>query len=322
MVTVALAGAGGLGMTILKAILNSKKHKVVLLSRAAKPELSAQGVEVHAVDYNDHESLVKALRGVHTIISTIAAYDSSWVTSQLAILKAAKEVGVKRFAPSEFAGMKAASFARVDLYIAKGPVWEATKASGLEYTNFATGLFMNAFVTGTPRGQEEALEGLRPWNFVVNVKLGNADIPGDGNAKVTMTTMGDVGKFVTAALDLEKWEEEMGMVGEDLTFNEVVAITEKVTKRKFLVKYKSFEELDELADNSPDFIVKFANQIQRAMAKGGAIVPPTLNNKFPEIVPWRLEAWLEKWWGGVELGEPIWGDGKMFQENGNWDGLA
>ncbi|MCJ1471954.1 hypothetical protein MMC13_000596 [Lambiella insularis] len=315
MVKVALAGAsGGLGLTILKAILDSKRHEVILLSRGPKPELSAKGVAVHPVDYKDHQSLFKALHGVHTVISAIAALDESLATSQLALLEAAREVGAKRFAPSEFVGMKDLPLAAVDLYRAKVPVWEAVKASGLQYTNFATGIFMNCFVTGTPKGQEEALEGLRPWNFVVKIKQGNADIPGDGNKKVTFTTMGDVGRFVTAALDLEKWDEEMGMVGETASFNEVLALAERITKRKFLVKYKSIEEMDDLAAHAPEPFVRFNIQVQAALANGGGVVPSTLNEKFPKIQPWKLEDWLERWWADVELDEPSWGDGKLFAE--------
>ena len=41
---------------------------------------------------------------------------------------------------------------------------------------------------------------------------------------------------MAAALDLERWEEEMGMAGETMSYNEVVAVIEKVMGRKNLVK--------------------------------------------------------------------------------------
>ena len=314
MVTVAFAGATtGLGLTLLKACLSTSKHSIILLTRSPNPSLSSQGVNVHPVNYADHHALVAALQGVHTVISSIGAVDDSMATSQLALLAAAKEAGVKRFAPSEFAGLKGSELAYPELYKPKRPVWEAVKASGLEYTNFATGIFMNTFVTGTPRGEAEALEGLRPWNFIINMKDGTADIPGDGNAKVTMTTMGDVGKFVTAALDLETWEEEMGMVGETLTYNEAVKIAEDVQKRKFLVKYKSVEEMEEMA-KSDDRLTKFANQVFVAIAMGHGEVPPTLNRFCPEVEPWSLKPWLERWWGALELPEAAWGDGGLMAD--------
>lgn len=69
MVHVALVGAStGFGLTLLHHILQSKKHQLTLLSREAKPELSALGVNVKPIDYNDHQGLVNALKGVHTVI--------------------------------------------------------------------------------------------------------------------------------------------------------------------------------------------------------------------------------------------------------------
>lgn len=302
MVKVALAGASsGLGLSILQAIRATNKHTLMLLSRHAQPSLSTLGIAVHPVTYTDHAHLVRLLRGVHTLISTIATFDSSLLTTQLALLAAAKEAGVKRFAPSEYAG---ASNEGVDGYAYKEAVWEAVRASGLEYTRFACGLFMNLFVTGTPRGEEAALAGLSRWDFVVNIRAGTADVPGDGEARVTFTESRDVAKFVAASLDLDEWEEVCGMEGETLTFNEVVILAEKVTKRKFLVKYNTVDQLKEMADADPS--ARFYNQVRVMIAEGRAEVKPVLNGLCPEVRPWRLEDWLEKWWGGVELGEPAW----------------
>ena len=59
--------------------------------------------EVLVVDYANHASLVSALKDVHTLIVTLFTADAKEaVGSQLALLRAAKEVGVKRFAPSEW----------------------------------------------------------------------------------------------------------------------------------------------------------------------------------------------------------------------------
>ncbi|KAI9878830.1 MAG: hypothetical protein M1830_010399 [Pleopsidium flavum] len=302
MVKVALAGGTtGMGLSILNEILATNKHQVVLLSRSPKPELSAQGIDVRSVDYNSHDFLVRTLRGVHTVISAIASWDDSMRTSQLALVEAAKDAGVKRFAPSEYAGP---SNDGIDLYAHKEAVWQAVKASGLEYTKFACGLFMNLFVTGTPRGEEEALSGLRPWNFIVNVKAGTADILGDGEAKATFTESRDVATFVAASLDLDKWDEISGMEGSTMSFNELVKLAEKVTERKFLIKHNSLTDLTEMINADPG--KRFYNQVRLAIAEGKLIVKPTLNEKFPQVEPWHMEEWLEKWWGGVELGEPAW----------------
>ena len=305
MVKVALAGAtgSGLGATILSAILDTHKHQVVVLSRSPNPSLTARGVDVRPVSYTDHVSLTTALRGVHTVLSTIGSFNPNEMRdSQLAIIAAAKEAGVKRFAPSEFA---IKDYGDWDVYAGKIPVWEAAKASGLEYTQFTCGIFMNYLATGTPKEGTEALSGLRPWNFVINTKAGTADLPGDGNTKLTFTRLQDVGKFVAAALDLDKWEEEMGMVGETMSYNEVVSAIEKVTKRKMLVQENSEEELKKLIEDVEG--ARFYNQVRLSIVRGTMEVKPTLNKLAPNIKPWTVEKFLETYWGGVELGEAAWG---------------
>ena len=98
------------------------------------------------------------------------------------------------------------------------------------------------------------------------------------------------------------------MVGTTVTWDELVAIAEKVTRRKFLVKYNSIEELEEIA-RSEDRFVKLMTQIRVSFAKGGYECKPVLNEMCPEVKSWGLEGWLEKWWGGVDLPEPAWGEG-------------
>lgn len=217
MITVALAGAtSGLGLTVLRHLVATNSHNIVLLSRGPQPSWSAQGVTVRETDYTSHASLTSALEGVHTVVSLIGGSESALLNSQLALVAAAKEAGVKRFAPSEFA-LKGGAY-DIDLYAGKAKVWDAVVASGMEYTRFSCGVFMNLFATGTPKdvtevgaaegaqsGEEEALAGMRPWNFVLNLKAGTADLPGDGRGKVIFTDTRDVARFVEKALGMEWW---------------------------------------------------------------------------------------------------------------------
>ena len=193
-----------------------------------------------------------------------------------------------------------------EAYTYKIPVWDAVKASVLEYTDFASGRFMNTLVTGTPKGQTEALDGMRPWAFVVDVVAGNADLPDDRSSKLTLTAISDVAKFVTAALDLDEWDKEIGMVGSTVSYNKVVTILERVTRRKFLVKRNSLAEMQELTKG--DYMTAFVNQVRIAIEKGGLVVPPTLNERLSEVKAIGVEDWIAKWWGGVEIPEPRWTD--------------
>jgi hypothetical protein len=308
MVTVALAGAtSGFGLTMLRTFhhINNGKHKLVLLSRSAKPEWTAKGIDVRPVD--------------HTLLSVIGGSIEAMRDSQLKLLTAAQEAGVRRFAPSEYAGQ---GYDGIDLYQPKAVVWEATRKSGLEYTCFSCGLFMSVFATGTPKpvtevgkcegaktGEQEALAELRPWNFVINMKAGTADYPGDGNAKLVFTDMRDIATFVFHALDVPKWPAELGMQGDVKSFREAVSIAERVQKRKFLTRENSIEVMDA---HMEDPRKRFYNQTRIAIAKGWFMVPDDLNKAFPEVKPVTCEQFIEKWWSGVELPGASWGEDASF----------
>ena len=60
---------------------------------------SMPGVTWLAVNYDDQSELVRALRGIHTVLSFIQDPENK---SQKSLIDAAIVAGVKRFAPSEW----------------------------------------------------------------------------------------------------------------------------------------------------------------------------------------------------------------------------
>ncbi|GIZ37041.1 hypothetical protein CKM354_000050400 [Cercospora kikuchii] len=328
MVIVALAGATtGFGLTMLKTFLhlnklNNGEHKLIVLSRSPQPDLSIQDLEVRVTDYNNHAQLVNNLKDVHTILSLIGGGSpEALYSAQVALIKAAVEAGVKRFAPSEYAGR---GYEGIDLYEPKARVWEVVQQSGLEYTRFECGLFMSVLATGTPKdmtevgiregctsGEEEALAGLRPWNFVINVRAGTADFAGDGSAGIVLTDMRDVARFVWEALSTErKWEPVMGMRGDVTSFKEIVKKLERMSGRKFLVRENAIEVLERETRNDPS--KAFYNQARVAMARGWALAGNELNRAYPQVKPVSVNEFIERWWAGVELGEPSWAQDQAF----------
>jgi hypothetical protein len=323
-VVVALAGAmSGLGLTVLRHLASSPPttHTYVVLSRSPQPAWTAREITVREIDYASHSSLVQALRDVHTVLSFIGGSASALRDSQLALVAAAQEAGVQRFAPSEFA-IKGGGYG-LDLYAGKREVWEAVVASGMEYTRFSCGIFMSILATGTPKsvtevgiaegaekGEQEALAGLRPWNFVVNMLAGTADLPGDGRVKVVFTDTRDVARFVEKALDLDTWPEELGMRGDLMDWREVIEVLEKVQGREFLLRENSVEEMEKVARE--DEGKRFYNQVRVALAKGEGVVGNELNEAFPDVKPTSVEEFTRKWWDGVKLGESRWEDDQSF----------
>ena len=307
MVHIALVGASsGFGRTLLRHFVDQGKHQITVLSRSENPSLTALGVTVKPVDYTSHTRLTEALKGVHTTIVTLASFDDTFRTSQLALIEAAKEAGVKRFAPSEYAHT---SYEGIDLYKPKKAVWEAVQKSGMEYTKFACGLFMNFLATGTPKGETEALAGMRAWNFVINMKAGTADLPGDGSSLMTVTEINDICRFIVESVDLDHWDEVSGMAGETLSWNEIIAAIEKVTGRKMLVKHNSKEKMEQSA---LDPSRRFYEQCRLSFLSGAGVVPGTLNEKLPDVQPISVEGYLERWWKNVELPEASWEEDRVF----------
>ena len=329
MVVVALAGAmSGLGLTVLRHLTSSQSndknnhiHTFVILSRSPQPAWTDRGITVREVDYASPSSLVQALQGVHTVLSFIGGSASALRNSQLALVAAAQEAGVRRFAPSEFA-LRGGGYG-LDLYAGKREVWDAVVTSGMEYTRFSCGIFMGLLATGTPKGvtragaeegagsgEEEALAGLRPWNFVVNVKAGTGDLPGDGRGKVVFTDTRDVARFVERALGMESWPEELGMRGDLMDWREVVGVLEEIQERDFLVRENSVRDMERVARDVEG--KRFYNQVRVALVNGEGVVGDQLNQAFPDVVPVDVKTFARKWWDDVRVDEPRWKEDQSF----------
>jgi hypothetical protein len=93
-------------------------------------------------------------------------------------------------------------------------------------------MFMNYLGQGCPADRkEEALAGLEDdltLDFI-NIKEGHTLVPvtTDGRScRLSLCELNDIGKFVAAALNLETWEKEMGMVGSTTTVEEIVWVVD------------------------------------------------------------------------------------------------
>ncbi|ORY07627.1 NAD(P)-binding protein, partial [Basidiobolus meristosporus CBS 931.73] len=220
-ITVALAGgSGGLGRYILDELLSQGKHRVVILAREPRPDLEKLGATVAVVDYANSESLLKALQGVHTVLSFIWSDDGGLKDAQIELLKAAERAGVKRFAPSEWA-LDSVSYDDVPQYADKKPIRELLSKSSIESTLFFNGLFLNYF------GKEKGY--LREVNIVYDVEKGTAVIPGTGEEPLSVTHTTDVARYVVASLEQPKWRPITGIEGERTTFNKILHSLERAT---------------------------------------------------------------------------------------------
>ncbi|TFK34755.1 hypothetical protein BDQ12DRAFT_337155 [Crucibulum laeve] len=294
---VAIAGvSNGLGHWIALALLSNPRFSVTLLTRTksndALESLITKGAILKVVDYGSSTSLAGALSGIHTVISTVWIHNN--IVPMRSLLQAAVAAGVKRFAPSEFSFSAAAN---VDLipYHVKVELWKEVQKSGLEYTAFRNGLFMDYMAAGSSVPYPGLLT-LHP--YILDVKARRAEIPGTGDERMSFTTQEDVGRFVAAAVALDKWPEEMGMEGETTTWNRIVEEAEKVVGERFTVSYVSREQLKERLKDIPEdnWMGRFVTAGNLAIIDGKAAVIPYLN-EATDVKPTNVSTFLNKYWG-------------------------
>ena len=320
MVLVAVAGgtSPALGKSIVNAIIKDGAHEVVILSRdnrgSSSQKKSKYGAPIRPVDYTSFESLIHGLSDVHTLISILKCdHPDEMVLYHQNMLEAAKATGVKRFAPSDW-GMGPVANEKIDLICAKLKIWDLCLDSGLECTRFFVGMFMNYLGQGCPMDRrEEALAGLEDDLMLdfIDIEAGHTLIPvtSEGQpCRLSLCEVNDVGRFVAAALSLETWLPEMGMVGSTTTVEEIVWVVERNGR---LMKTKTFTKADaqqRIRDFDEQLKQRFTPkalkgrmlaQMVACMCEdevGSAVIEPVLNRLCPHVKPMAFDEYLIRVW--------------------------
>lgn len=314
MPSVAIAGgtSRGLGQSIVRGILSlAPRWKPIILSRTTSPVpswleplLANNQAELRRVDYTSHSSILTALQGTHTVISVLITLDETWYPTQIALLKAAKEAGAKRFAPSEF-GVGIDAVPKIDFLVGSQEVWTACAESGLEWTRYENGLFMNYLGFGAdPSRRSEALSGRDhegEWPYYVTQRRAELPVKEDGTFPyITMTAVEDIGKFVAKSLDLETWETVSYMAGDTLRMDEVVHIAEGVMGgAKWEIVPVTKEQYDEMITNCEETETskKLWLQLGLMYTRGEGVLEPQLNRLFPDVRPLTVEGYMRRYYG-------------------------
>ncbi|KAL4773072.1 hypothetical protein BDW60DRAFT_185479 [Aspergillus nidulans var. acristatus] len=244
-------GTGGVGKTIVDVLTQQAKHQVIVLTRKAQennPILSrAKQVEV---DYANIPSLTRILNEhkVHTIISAISLYGEEDSEAQLNLIRAAEDAAeTRRFIPSEYSFVQTVDLIPLDpsikYFLDAADLLKAS--STLQFTRVIPGFFMDYW--GMPHVKTQ----LSPMTIAVDMANCEAAIPGDGNDIIAMTYSYDMARFIARLLESEKWEEFSVVVGDEITYNQLVKIGERVRGRKFKVLYDSADKVNEGAVTVP-----------------------------------------------------------------------
>ncbi|KAH9656731.1 Phenylcoumaran benzylic ether reductase 1 [Citrus sinensis] len=223
-----IGGTGYIGKFIVEASAKAGHPTFVLvrestLSDPSKSQLldhfKKLGVNLVIGDVLNHESLVKAIKQVDVVISTVG---HTLLGDQVKIIAAIKEAGnIKRFFPSEFGNdvdrVHAVEPAK-SAFATKAKIRRAVEAEGIPYTYVASNFFAAYFLPNLSQPGATA----PPRDKVV--------ILGDGNPKAVYNKEDDIGTYTIKAVDDPRTLNKILYIkppGNIYSFNDLVSLWER-----------------------------------------------------------------------------------------------
>ncbi|KAK3346890.1 hypothetical protein B0T25DRAFT_290195 [Lasiosphaeria hispida] len=244
MVRIAIAGGSGeVAREVIDALVASKKHEIIILSRNGPGLSNPHNLEWRQVDYEAIGSLTQALDDIHTVLSFVQLLRDPENKAQKNLIDAAIRAGVTRFAPSEWGSRAAGS--TMPWWAGKDDVKVYLKqvnanAKVLEYTLFQPGLFLNYLAT-----PHKTSDHLTPLNTFVDFHSRRAIVVDEYDAIMTFTTVQDMAAVVAKAVGFEgPWPEVGGIRGSRVTVSQLVEIGKRVRGGPFSLDTVKLEDLE------------------------------------------------------------------------------
>ncbi|KAJ6310686.1 hypothetical protein OIU76_015413 [Salix suchowensis] len=223
-----VGGTGYIGKFIVEASAKAGHPTFVLvrestLSNPAKSDVIDNfknlGVNFLIGDLFDHESLVKAIKQVDVVISTVG---HAQLVEQDKIIAAIKEAGnVKRFFPSEFGNdvdrTNAVEPAK-SAFATKASIRRAIEAEGIPYTYVSSNFFSGYFLPSL----NQPGAAVPPRDKVV--------ILGNGNLKAVFNKEDDIATYTIKAVDDPRALKKILYIrppANTISFNDIVSLWEK-----------------------------------------------------------------------------------------------
>ncbi|KAJ8121955.1 hypothetical protein ONZ43_g1725 [Nemania bipapillata] len=242
MVKVVVAGGSGqVAREVVDALVESKKHDIMIFTRGAAPPIAiAPGVKWKTVDYHDKEALTEALRGVHTVLSFVQLLSDPDQKAQKNLIDAAISAGVTRFAPSD-RGLDNMAWWQGKQKVREYLKELNEKETVIEYTLFQPGLFLDYFAF--PYKTSKHLDPLQTVFDFQNRRALVVD--GREDAVMTLTTVADAAAVIARAVDYGgKWPTTGGICGNRVSVSQILKIGNRVRGGPFSVEKVRTEDLE------------------------------------------------------------------------------
>ncbi|KAK3009770.1 hypothetical protein RJ639_014288, partial [Escallonia herrerae] len=223
-----IGGTGYIGKFVVEASAKAGHPTCLLVRESTIPDpakgkliesFKDAGVTLLHGDMYDHESLVKALKQVDVVISTVGHMQ---LADQVKIIAAIKEAGnIKRFFPSEFGNdvdrVHAVEPAK-SAFAVKAQIRRTIEAEGIPYTYVSANCFAGYFLPTLVQPGATA----PPRDKVI--------ILGDGNPKAIFNEEHDIGTYTIKAVDDPRTLNKVLYIRPPkniYSFNELVSLWEK-----------------------------------------------------------------------------------------------
>ncbi|KAL6511773.1 hypothetical protein OROGR_021370 [Orobanche gracilis] len=247
-----IGGAGYLGKLIVEASSKSGHPTFAFLRESVLSDpvkgkiveaFKNSGVTILIGDLYDHGSLVKAIKQVDVVISTVGHYQ--W-PDQVKIIAAIKEAGnIKRFFPSEFGNdvdrSRAVEPAK-SIFEMKTRIRRAIEAEGIPYTYVSANYFAGFSLRTLAQPGLDA----PPRDKMI--------ILGDGNAKVVFNNERDIVTYTIKAVDDPRTLNKILRIRPPknvYSLNELVALWEKKIGKTLEKEYVPEEQVLKQIQESP-----------------------------------------------------------------------
>ncbi|KAL8803971.1 MAG: hypothetical protein Q9182_002843 [Xanthomendoza sp. 2 TL-2023] len=189
---VAIVGATGTsGKYIVEALLAKGTHNITALTREGGTTQMPSGISVKKIKYDDHSSIVSALRGQDALIITMAAQAPP--EQQTKLIEAAAEAGVAWILPNEYGYDSANEALRNDIPVGAQKVQYTAlieKLGKSSWTGFCCGFWYEFSLGG----------GAERYGF--DFKNRTLTLFDDGTQPIATTTFAQVGRGVANLLAL------------------------------------------------------------------------------------------------------------------------
>jgi uncharacterized protein YbjT (DUF2867 family) len=217
---IAVVGATGQqGGAVVRALQASGQFRVRALTRnpAKHPKL---GDEVVLADFNRPETLKAAFAGAYGVFLVTNAWEAGADEPKqaLAAVNAAKDAGVQHFIWSTLPDVQTISGGSIDVphFTAKAKVERLVSEAGFAYHTFVIAPFYYQNLLGAMAPQKTP-EGAVGWTLPLD----------PGRRVIHMGDITELGRIVAGAFahpELAGHGEHLALVGDFLSFNEIVAI--------------------------------------------------------------------------------------------------